>query len=46
MPVTLKRSFSPFLITLYGLGTILGAGIYVLVGLTLEDQNKRIPDCP
>ena len=32
MPVTLKRSLSPFLITFYGLGTILGAGIYVLVG--------------
>ncbi len=32
MPVTLKRSLSPLLITFYGLGTILGAGIYVLVG--------------
>lgn len=32
MQVTLKRSLSPFLIIFYGLGTILGAGIYVLVG--------------
>ena len=32
MRVTLKRSLSPLLITFYGLGTILGAGIYVLVG--------------
>jgi len=45
MPVTLKRSLSPFLITLYGLGTILGAGIYVLIGLTLEEQKKIIPVC-
>jgi len=45
MPVTVKRSLSPFLITLYGLGTILGASIYVLVGLTFEEQKKRIPDC-
>ena len=28
----LKRSLSLVQITLYGLGTILGAGIYVLVG--------------
>ena len=32
MSVTLKRSLSPLLITFYGLGTIIGAGIYVLVG--------------
>lgn len=31
-PVELKRSLSLALITFYGLGTILGAGIYVLVG--------------
>ena len=30
--VTLKRSLSLPLITFYGLGNILGAGIYVLVG--------------
>ena len=42
MPVTLKRSLSPFLITFYGLGTILGAGIYVLIGLTLEEQKNII----
>jgi len=45
MPVTLKRSLSPFLITFCGLGTILGADIYVLVGLTLKEQKKQIPDC-
>ena len=31
-PPTLKRSLSLTLITFYGLGTIIGAGIYVLVG--------------
>lgn len=31
-PAELKRSLSLALITFYGLGTILGAGIYVLVG--------------
>jgi len=31
-PVTLKRSINTPLLTLYGLGTIIGAGIYVLVG--------------
>ena len=32
MPATLKRSLSLPLVTFYGLGTILGAGIYVMVG--------------
>lgn len=31
-PVTLKRAFNLPLLTFYGLGTILGAGIYVLIG--------------
>lgn len=31
-PATLKRTLSLPLVTLYGLGTILGAGIYVLLG--------------
>ena len=31
-PATLKRSIGPGLLTLYGLGTILGAGVYVLIG--------------
>ncbi len=31
-PNTLKRSLSLPLLTLYGLGTILGAGVYVLIG--------------
>src|SRR5690554_2819914 len=29
---TLKRELGPVLLTLYGLGTILGAGIYVVIG--------------
>jgi len=32
VPATLKRSLSLGLVTFYGLGTILGAGIYVLIG--------------
>ena len=32
MPANLKRSLSLPLVTFYGIGTILGAGIYVLVG--------------
>jgi len=31
-PITLKRAFTLPLLTFYGLGTILGAGIYVLIG--------------
>ncbi len=31
-PATLKRSLSLPLITLYGVGTTIGAGIFVLVG--------------
>lgn len=31
-PSALKRSIGPLLLTLYGLGTILGAGIYGLIG--------------
>ena len=31
-PVQLKRSLSLTLVTFYGIGTILGAGIYVLIG--------------
>ena len=32
MQANLKRSLSLPLVTFYGIGTILGAGIYVLVG--------------
>lgn len=31
-PVTLKRALGPVQVTLYGMGTMLGAGIYALVG--------------
>ena len=31
-PVNLKRSLSLYLLVFYGLGNILGAGIYVLIG--------------
>jgi len=31
-PVTLRRNISLIMVTFYGLGTIIGAGIYVLVG--------------
>ena len=31
-PTTLKRSIGPVLLTLYGVGTTIGAGIYVLIG--------------
>ncbi|MFQ3324216.1 MAG: APA family basic amino acid/polyamine antiporter [Pseudomonadales bacterium] len=31
-PATLPRTLSPWQLTFYGVGTILGAGIYVLIG--------------
>ncbi|RKZ61418.1 MAG: amino acid permease [Gammaproteobacteria bacterium] len=40
---TLKRSLSLFLITLYGLGNILGAGIYVLVGKVAGEAGYFAP---
>ncbi|MDX1796074.1 MAG: APC family permease, partial [Hydrogenovibrio sp.] len=42
-PVTLKRSLSLPLITLYGLGNILGAGIYVLVGKVAGEAGYFAP---
>ncbi len=42
-PVPLKRSLSKFVITLYGVGTILGAGIYVLVGKVAEASGIYTP---
>src|SRR4030067_113175 len=42
-PVTLKRSLSLWLITFYGLGTILGAGIYVLIGKVAETAGLYAP---
>ncbi len=40
---TLKRSLSLPLITFYGLGTILGAGIYVLIGEVAGHAGMRAP---
>ncbi len=43
MKVTLKRSLSPILIIFYGLGTILGAGIYVLIGEVATTAGLYMP---
>ncbi|NNM28940.1 MAG: amino acid permease [Akkermansiaceae bacterium] len=40
---SLKRSLSLPLLTLYGLGTILGAGIYVLIGEVAGNAGMRAP---
>lgn len=40
---TLKRSIGSFLLTLYGLGTILGAGIYVLIGEVARASGPAAP---
>lgn len=42
-PVQLKRSLSLTLTTLYGLGNILGAGIYVLVGKVVAKAGMFAP---
>jgi basic amino acid/polyamine antiporter, APA family len=42
-PVPLKRSLSLTLLTFYGLGTILGAGIYVLVGKVAIPAGPYVP---
>lgn len=42
-PVPLKRSLSLPLITLYGLGTIVGAGIYVLIGEVAGKAGMSAP---
>lgn len=41
--VTLKRSLSLPLITFYGLGTIIGAGIYVLIGAVANQAGMYAP---
>ncbi len=43
VPAQLKRSLSLGLITFYGLGTILGAGIYVLVGKVAGIAGMQAP---
>ena len=40
---TLKRSISLPLLTLYGLGTIVGAGIYVLIGEVVNEAGLYAP---
>ena len=40
---TLKRSLSLTLVTLYGLGNILGAGIYVLIGKVVANAGQYAP---
>ncbi|MGE0483012.1 MAG: APC family permease [Gammaproteobacteria bacterium] len=40
---TLKRSVSAVLVTFYGLGTILGAGIYVLIGAVVAEAGPWTP---
>jgi amino acid transporter len=42
-PVTLRRSISLTMMTFYGLGTIIGAGIYVLVGKVAGEAGHFAP---
>lgn len=41
--ITLRRSLSLPMITFYGLGTILGAGIYVLIGEVVANAGYQAP---
>jgi len=40
---TLKRNLSLALVTFYGVGTILGAGIYVLIGHVADEAGRYTP---
>lgn len=42
-PVTLKRNLGPITVTFYGLGTIIGAGIYVLLGSVAQYAGSSFP---
>jgi amino acid transporter len=42
-PATLKRAFTLPLLTFYGLGTIIGAGIYVLIGEVAGSAGMAAP---
>ncbi|MGR8918518.1 MAG: APC family permease [Gammaproteobacteria bacterium] len=42
-PITLKRALSLPQIVFYGLGTILGAGIYVLIGAVATEAGRHVP---
>lgn len=42
-PTTLKRGLTLPLLTLYGLGVTIGAGIYVLVGITAAEAGLYAP---
>lgn len=42
-PVTLRRSLGPLSMTLYGLGTIVGAGIFVLIGEVIGVSGSAAP---
>lgn len=42
-PVALKRSLGPVMVTFYGLGTIIGAGIYVLLGSVAGYAGNWLP---
>lgn len=43
LAVSLKRAFTLPLLTFYGLGTILGAGIYVLIGEVVANAGMLAP---
>ena len=43
MPDTLKRRIGPALLTAYGIGVMVGAGIYVLVGAVAAQAGIYAP---